>query len=181
MSALGALRERWRARRPPAEATARIDRDERITAWARTTDGGVVLATVRGLWLPDRERVSWHRVHKATWADGTLTLTGAEEPEPGVVVDTEPVTVDLAEPGALPAEVRERVTRSVGYSAHHRLPGGGGARVVGRRVPGTDGLSFVVRYDDGTDSTDPQVRAEVAKLVDAARSGVGDRLGGAAP
>lgn len=173
MSLWSALRDRWQARRPPAEAAQRLDRDERVAAWARADDGGVVVATVRGLWLPDRDRLPWHRVHKATWADGVLTVIGADEPEPGVVVDTPPVQVRLADPGALPAEVRERVTRSVGYTAHHRLPGGGGARVVGRRVAGTDGLTWAVRYDEGTDRTDPEVRAEVDRLVDAARASTG--------
>ena len=174
MSLLRPLRDRWRAGRPPPGATERLDRGERVTAWARTDAGDMVLATVRGLWLPDRDRLPWHRVHKATWSDGWLTVIGAEEPEPGVVVDTDPVRVRLDDPGALPAEVRARVTRSVGHTAHHRLSGGGGVRVVGRRVAGEDGLSWVVRYDEGTDRTDPEVRAEVDRLLDAARASTGD-------
>ncbi len=41
-------------RRPPAEATRPLARDERVLAWARTEGGGTVLATQLGLWLPAR-------------------------------------------------------------------------------------------------------------------------------
>ncbi len=45
--------------------------------------------------------------------------------------------------------------RSVAYTAHHHLPAGGGARIVGRRVPGVNGISWAVRYDSDTDPNDP--------------------------
>jgi hypothetical protein len=56
------------------------------------------------------------------------------------------------------------VTRSVAFTAHHPVPGGG-VRVVARRVAGADGLVWHVRYDDGTDLADPAVAAATAELV----------------
>ena len=79
----------------------------------------------------------------------------------------------LDEPGDLPKEVRNRVTRSVVHTSHHRLPEGRGLRVVGRRVSGVDGLSWHVRYDPDTRADDPGVAEATATLVADAREGGG--------
>lgn len=144
--------------RPPAEARARIEPGERLTAWGLTPDGSAVLSTTRGLLLPDGSRYAWHLIHKAVWNEGTLTVVPAVEVAPGVVADGSPFTVELGEPRDLPAEVRTRVTRSVAYSALYPVPGGA-VRVIARRIPGQDGLAWVVRYDSGADIGDPSVRA----------------------
>jgi hypothetical protein len=160
------LLERFRRGRPPAEAVARLERDERVTAWGRG-DSGVVIATPRGLWPPSGERVGWDEIHKARWDAGVLTVIRGVEVAPGVREDAPPLRYVLAEPGNLPDEVRTRVTRSVAYSTHHQLPGGG-VRVVGRRVPGRNGLDWAVRYDPGT-TPGPHSEQIVAELLAAAR------------
>lgn len=161
------------ARRPPAEVRRQLGRDEHVLAWGRTDVGAAVVATRHGLWLPGEDgprRVGWEQVNKATWDDGSLRITESEPVEPGVVADQPPYLVRLAEPGGLPAAIQERVTASVAYTEHHRLPGHGGVRVAGRRTPGRDGISFVVRYDEGTDRHDPEVAAAVEQLLMRARS-----------
>ncbi len=134
-------------RRPP------LDRDERIVAWTDVPQGQVIVATTFGLWLPGRDRLGWHEVHKAAWSGRELRIIPArvvEDRDGYVVVTDEPaVTYLLLEPGELPYQVRARVTRSVAYTAHHRLGADGGVRVVARRVPGVDGLTWTVRYDEG--------------------------------
>ncbi len=158
--------------KPPAEALAGLPPDERVTSWAVAGPGEVLVATPLGLWLgadEERHRISWDAIHKATWADGVMTILPGVEVEPGVVADDEPVRVTLAEPRDLPVEVRTRVTRSVAHSSHHTLPGGG-VRIVARRVPGVDGLTWVLRFDDGTDRADPEVRQLAAEFLEAARS-----------
>jgi hypothetical protein len=158
--------------RPPAEALAGLDTEERVTAWARVGDDEIAVATPRGLWLgagAARRRLTWDGIHKATWREGVLVLLPGVEIEPGVVADGPPITVQLPEPRDLPAEVRSRVTRSVAYSTHHTLPGGG-VRIIARRVPGVDGLTWVLRFDDGTDRADPEVRHSAAELLEAARA-----------
>jgi hypothetical protein len=87
------------------------------------------------------------------------------------VADRPTVEYRLADPGDLPAQVRARVTRSVGPSTHHPLPGSGGVRVVARRVPGADGLAWTARYDPGVDHDDPIIREATAALVEQARLG----------
>jgi hypothetical protein len=164
----------FRVERPPAEALAALEQDERLTGWGSTTSGEVVLATTRGVWLPasgsePRRRLSWHTIHKATWDQNVLKIVPGVEVEPGIVVDAPPVIVHLQEPRNLPAEVRTRVTRSVAHSSHHPLPGGG-VRVVARRVAGKDGLTWVLRFDDGVDRTDPEVRQAATELLDQARA-----------
>jgi hypothetical protein len=161
-------------RKLPAARRPALDRDERVIAWAGSSSAAapdaVVVATNLGLWLPGvGERLGWHEVHKATWSEPTLTVTAAEQVGEGegyrVMADLPAVEVTLADPDEVPRRVRERVTRSVAHSAHHELPGGGGVRVVARRVPGVDGLSWNVRYDEGTDPDAEEVAEATAELV----------------
>lgn len=167
-----------RRRTLAAGARPRLDRDERIVAWASTSDSSAdaaptaVVVTNRGVWLPGRKgRLGWHEIHKATWAAPRLTVVPAAVVGTGqryaVVADEPPVVVSLADPDDVPIQVRNRVTRSVAYTEHHAVPGGG-ARVVARRVPGVDGVTWHVRFDDGTDASDPEVAEATAELVAAA-------------
>jgi hypothetical protein len=165
------LLDRFRRARPPADALAVLQPDERVTAWGRTDDGGVLMATPLGLWVRTGEapeRLGWHEVHKARWDARVLTLIPSVEVEPGVRADAPPRRFVLAEPQNLPDEIRTRVTRSVAYSTHHPLPDGG-VRIVARRVPGRGGLDWAVRYDDGTvPAAGDQER--VAELLAAAKA-----------
>lgn len=135
---------------------------------------GVLVITNRGVWLPGEEhRIGWHEVHKAVWSGRELAITPAEvvdERDGYAVVADRPVrTYLLLEPGEVPHQVRTRVTRSVAYTAHHRLATGG-VRVVARRVSGVDGLTWTARYDPGTPDSEPAVIAETDQLVTAART-----------
>jgi hypothetical protein len=174
-------------RRLPSRARPALTRDERVVAWARTADApprrgraerdGVVIVTTQGMWLPGRaERLGWHQVHKATWAGSRLTVTPSTQIQTGqgyaVMADGEQIVVGLANPADVPAEVRTRVTRSVAYTAHHEVPGGG-VRVVARRIPGLDGVSWHVRYDPGTDPSDPEVRSATEEYVAVAAATTG--------
>jgi hypothetical protein len=166
-------------RRPalPAQQRPALDRDERVVAWAMAPQGALV-ATTNGLWLPGDPpaRLAWHEIHKAVWDGDALKITAAQwvERRSGydVVADRPGGDFRLADPGDLPATVRARVTRSVGPSTHHPLPGSGGVRVVARRVPGVDGLTWTARYDDGVDHDDPVVREATTVLVEQAKAGV---------
>lgn len=163
-----------RREKPPADALERLDRDERVVAWASTPDGGAVLATPLGLWLPGvPERLPWHLVDKAVWRDGQLTVTPAEDAGGGVLVEQPPVSVRISVPRDLPQTVRVRVQRAIAYTRHSPLPTGGGVRLVGRRVAGRDGLSWQRVYDSGVDPDDPAVREATAQLLAQARTEVG--------
>ena len=149
-------------RRPsiPAALKPPLEREERILTWADP-----LVATNRGLWLPDGKRLGWHDVHKAAWSAPQLLITPAEVAQQrqgyAVLIDGPVLSFGLAEPGDLPDQVRTRVTKSVGYTIHHALAVGG-VRVVGRRISGTDGLTWGVRYDAGT----PVELASVVELTD---------------
>jgi hypothetical protein len=166
----------FRRRRLPAGSRPPLDRDARVVAWAATTGDEVVVATNRGLWLPSAgggyaPRLGWHEIHKATWSGRALLVVPAREVETheGYVemADRETVSVTLLDPDRVPEQVRARVTRSVAYTSHHTLPGGG-VRVVARRVPGRDGVRWTVRYDPGT-APHPSV---VAGLVARGRAAI---------
>ena len=143
----------------PADIADRLDPDERVLATAVLVDGGHVVVTSHGLWLPSPDGVrlvSWHLVSKATWQSGALTVVEAEETETigGAVLlaDRPPVRVRLADPGRVPEAVQARVEGSI-RSRHHRDLPGGGAWFVQRKVPGRDGIVLQVRPDPGTDQT----------------------------
>jgi hypothetical protein len=174
-----------RRERLPAALTPALERDERVLAWARAGADRAVVATNRGLWLPDGEtssRLRWHEINKAAWSDGKLTLTRAGSvPGPdghadgtdfSVVRDEPPLTVVLAAPGDVPIRVRERVNASVAYTSYHPLPDGGHARVVARRVAGRNGLTWSVRYEGRVDASDPDVQKVTAELVASAKASI---------
>jgi hypothetical protein len=165
-------------RRPklPADRRPPLEPDERVLAWAAVGSepgGPVVVATNRGLWLPERDRLGWHEIHKAAWSGRELRVTPAEiaqeRDDYAVLVDGPVVAFLLLDPGEVPDQVRSRVTRSVAYTAHYPLPVGG-VRVVGRRVSGVNGLSWTVRYDAGT----PVDLEQVAKVTDELVAGARD-------
>lgn len=167
-----------RRERPPEDMLARLEPHERVLTWATLDDGGILLATQRGLWRPEDgepRRLEWHRINKATWREGTLEVIEAVEVEPGVIEDSRPMIYELTARRDLPNTVRQRVTNSVASTIHHPLPGGGGVRIVARRVSGVDGPQWSVRYDRGTDRHDPGVRARVAELLEAERSRVSEQ------
>jgi hypothetical protein len=171
-----------RRQKPPAEATARLDRDERVVSWAPAA-GGVVVATPLGLWLPGvPDRLPWHLIDKATWRAPVLTLVSAVDPGDGALVEQPPRSVRLEQPRDIPETVRVRIERAIAFTRHHPLPGAEGSeatgvrrgvRVVGRRVPGVDGVSWQVVFDAGVDRDDPAVRAAASAYVDQARAELG--------
>ena len=166
-------------RRPrlPAGLKPPLEPDERVVSWAEV-DGGALVATNRGLWLPGGKRLGWHEIHKAAWSGRELRITPAEVAEVrkryAVLVDGPPVSFLVLSPGELPDQVRTRVTRSVAYTTHHPI-NSGGVRVVGRRVSGRDGLSWAVRYDAGTPVDLPAVVELTDELVASAQGTVAPR------
>lgn len=186
---MGVLDRLLRRRRLPAVAKPTLEGDERIVAFAGAGGDDHVVATTRGLWLPGREtRLGWHEIHKATWSGRMLTVVAARpvggftvpgggtpddpatESTVDVLVDAPAASWQLLDPDQVPHQVRVRVQRSVAHTDHHRLAGGGGVRVVARRVSGADGLRWAVRFDDGVDPDDPQALAASAEHVIAARA-----------
>jgi hypothetical protein len=147
--------------------TARLDREERVLAWGRTTDNDVVVATQRGLWVPGGRRIGWHEIDKAAWAEDALTVTCGRvtDDDPDFVEDQPRQTWTLEETGTIPNVVRIRVNRSVAVTEHHDLHPTGGVRIVARRVSGQDGLSWFAHCDPGTDRRRPEVREQVAALL----------------
>ena len=161
----------FRRRRLPASARPPLADDERVVAFAGAAGDAVVVVTNLGLWLPGVSgptRLGWHEIHKATWSGRALQVVPAYEVAAhGTYVemaDGDPLTVTLLDPDKVPEQVRVRVGKSVAYTSHHPVPGGG-VRVVARRVPGRDGLRWTVRYDPGTEPAPDAVAVLVARGV----------------
>lgn len=160
----------------PDDFTGSLSSDEHVLTVGREPSGPVV-ATNRGLWLPEPEgvrRIPWHLVSKAIWDGGRLTVTEADEiGHAGAAVllrDRPPRRLALNETGRLPETVHKRVTGSIKSSHHRELPGGG-AWFVQRKVPGQDGIALQVRGDAGTDEAVLTAFAEdVSAQLDRART-----------
>jgi hypothetical protein len=162
----------------PADFPGTLAADERVLAVAEIADGGHVVATSWGLWLPDgadTRRIGWHAVTKATWSGGWLAVVEAVEVDTiddAVLLADRPMRrLRLARPGRVPESVHERVTGSIKSSHHRDLPGGG-AWVVQRTVAGRDGIQLQIRADPGTDErTVKALAAQVAGQIRRVRSG----------
>jgi hypothetical protein len=144
-----------RRNKPPAEAVASLDRDERVVSWAVVVGGGAVVATPRGLWWPEsgqQRLIGWQYVDKATWRDGVLSVIEAEVVDDLLLVDKPAVSVALEQPRDLPPTVRRRVESTVVQSELAPVPGGV-ARLVARRIPGRDGVTWWARLEHGTPDT----------------------------
>ena len=147
----------WLRRRPqpPASVMQQLDADERVVSFA-DVDGGVLVATPRGLWWPfpgGMRRIGWERVDKAVWTEGRLTVTEADLIDDVLLVDRPPISARVVTPRDLPPTVRKRVESSVVRSEVYPVPGGA-ARFVGRRIPGRDGVTWWVRLERGTRDTE---------------------------
>jgi hypothetical protein len=144
---------------------------ERVLAFAETTDGGNVVATLRALYLPatyDVGRLPWDRVVHATWTAPELVVTV----QPVTAGRPRTVRLELPGPGALPAVLRERVTASVVAERHVAWRGDAGARFAARRTE--DGsIRWSVVLDPGLDPRDPEVRARADAELAALRSAWG--------
>jgi hypothetical protein len=156
-------------RRPALPEGVVLEPEEHVVAVADVVDGGQVVATSRGLWLPDAQRLPWHLISKATWEGGALRVTPAREIEmvegAVLIADEHPHRLRLATPGRVPEAVHTRVTGSI-KSRHHRDLPGGGAWFVQRSVAGRDGVVLQVRADPGTDAdVVRQVARDVAQRL----------------
>jgi hypothetical protein len=148
--------------RPPADVVDRLPRDERIVSWADVPGGRVVLATPSGLWWPSVDElrlIGWQYISKAVWRRPVLTVIEARVVDDLLLVDRDPVAVELEVPRDLPLVVRKRVETNVVRSELIEIAGGA-ARFVARRIPGQDGVHWWARLEGGTPDTD-QVRSAV--------------------
>src|SRR5690349_9241887 len=107
------MKPRWSlkvARLPAAVREAlSLRRGERVLAHATTRGGSYTVVTPDALYLPAPDagfvRLPWERIERAQWKDGWLHIheVGGDGGH----------HVGLAEPGAVPGAVQERVTATI--------------------------------------------------------------------
>jgi hypothetical protein len=140
----------WREALPSGFA-GELEREEHVVATADVRSGGHLVVTNLGVWFPGAvERVGWHRVSKATWADGAMVFVVATEEDLGKAVllhDDPPRRFALGEPGKVPKAVHERVTQSIVSRERARMADGREAWLLERRVPGRDGTVRQIHPD----------------------------------
>ncbi|WP_328807707.1 hypothetical protein [Nonomuraea antri] len=128
------------------------------------SDEGYVVATTLALYLPDRSRVPYEEVDRASWDEQGLNL---------VTTDGERHTAPVAEPHLLPETLRERVNATIVVNKHVSLPGRGGVRLVARRPPGGEVLGWTFVFDEGLDPADPGLRAQAEQALEGVRRSMG--------
>lgn len=165
-----------RALRRATPPDVAVGQGERVLAWCRSVDGGILAGTRDALYVVDADgdatRIPWEQVEAADWDADTDVLRvslvgswGEQRVEHAL---------GLIEPGRLLQMVRERVTASVVLQRHVDVGGRQGVRVIGRRAPrGNAPIEWFYEYDEGVDPHDPAVRTAAAEALVAARSDVG--------
>lgn len=154
---------------PGAVRAAALEPGERRLAWATTPAGEAVVATDRGLRLPQAGRLDWPDVERASWRRPLLTVVRVSAVEGAGQREQ----VELVDDTGLADVVRAQVTASIAWTDHVRLQPAGGVRVVGRRRPGQELLDWQLVFDAGTDPDDPGLRAQADAVVLAARRTLG--------
>lgn len=148
---------------------------EKVVAWGRCPSadsgaGAFAVATDRALYLEDgARRVAWSSMGKATWTEPVLTFTAVDQR--GRIGS--PTTVELAEPGDLPAAVHDRVTASVVISQRVDLLGRGSALMVARRDSDDAAIRWSVVFDAGLDPSDPSLRQAADEALVNLRAALG--------
>lgn len=141
-----------------------LEPGERVLVYARTPDGGYVVATDRALRMPGRRPLPWYRIDRALWDQAGLSVHATDGGE---------WRLALPDPGRLPEAVRERVTSSILVNRHVRLGDRGGVRLVARRVPGRDEALWELVFDPGLDGSDPGLRAAADQVLEELRRNLG--------
>jgi hypothetical protein len=155
--------------RLPSDVAAQLSFEpgERQLAWGRSADGRWYVGTNRAVHLPDREgfrAVPWEHVARAEWQSDVDRLTIVEIAEEDTAETR--IEVQLEDPGRLLEVLRERISKSLVYSAYTPVRGRSGLSVVGRRPPSGDGpvtWRFVVSA--GLDLSDPDVAVAAQRAL----------------
>ena len=162
-------------RRPSAPDLV-VGPGERVLAWCRTVDDGVLAGTRDALY-------SRRRPATPPGSPGSRSRPPTGMPTPTCCASrwsargassASSTTSGSPSPARLLELVRERVTASVVLQRHVPLAGRRGVRVIGRRAPrGNAPIEWFYEYDEGVDPADPAVRTAAAEALVAARGDVG--------
>jgi hypothetical protein len=164
-----------RAMRRAGAPDVAVGPGERLLAWCRSADDGVVAGTRDALYVVGDGgtiRIPWEQVEAADWDAEAEVLRvslvgswGEQRVEHAL---------GLVEPGRLLEMVRERVTASIVLQRHVTVAGRRGVRVIGRRAPrGHAPIEWFYEFDEDVDPDDPAVRTAAAEALVAARNDVG--------
>jgi hypothetical protein len=173
---MGLFRRRSKPVLPDHVAEA-MPSEESVRTWATGKasvrgETAYLIASERALYVDDpsgRVRIPWDRVLKAKWVDPTLEVL--TQPGPGGV--TRMLRFRLDETGEMPVVVRERVTASIVVTEHVPLDGQRGVRVVARSDSDTGDIRWSMVFDQGLDSSDPDLRSRADEALARVRSQMG--------
>jgi hypothetical protein len=155
----------------------RLARGEHVLAASRAADDSYIVATGRALyrgWIrpgspeADHWRLPYEDILRVVWDDEAELLRVWEPSLPDGYTE-----VPLADPGAVPATVRERVTSTLVVSHHVPLQGKRGVWLSARRSPADSEVRWTMLFDAGLDPTDPGLRTLAAAALEELRESTG--------
>ena len=143
-----------------------LEKGERALV-AREATTGWVVATTRGLWLPDRgglSRVGWESVDGASWDQDASVLVVRE----AGAVGSRPRTWSgrMEDHRDLLLLIKEQVRATIVASRRVPIDATRGVTLVARRPPGSDRLTWAVSVDPGVDVADEGVRVLIESRLD---------------
>ncbi|MFS8100287.1 hypothetical protein LFM09_24465 [Lentzea alba] len=134
----------------PDGFTGSLEPDEVVIAFA-PVEGGHLVVTSLGLWVPGPRRIGWHLISKVKW-EGTLRVVEAAEASlegPVVLLEDLPAQrFAVDDPGRVLRAISQRVEGSIRARERVESPG---VWILQRKIPGQDGFVWQARGDAGVD------------------------------
>ncbi|MEV6241245.1 hypothetical protein [Lentzea sp. NPDC051838] len=150
----------------PDGFTGSLEPDETVIAHT-PVDGGHLVVTSLGLWVPGPRRIGWHLISKVKW-EGALRVVEAQEAGlegPVVLLEDLPAQrISVERPDRVLRPISQRVEGSIRHRERIESPG---VWVLQRKIPGRDGFVWQARGDAGVslDAVREAVSAIASKLA----------------
>ncbi|MGW6933083.1 hypothetical protein ACWGE0_23710 [Lentzea sp. NPDC054927] len=134
----------------PDGFTGTLEPEETVIAFT-AVEGGHLVVTSLGLWVPGPRRIGWHLISKVKW-EGALRVVEAQEAStegPVVLLEDLPAQrFAVDDPGKVLRAISQRVEGSIRHRERVESPG---VWIVQRKIPGRDGVVWQARGDAGVD------------------------------
>ncbi|MDX8035036.1 hypothetical protein SK803_32880 [Lentzea sp. BCCO 10_0856] len=134
----------------PDGFTGTLEPEETVIAFT-AVEGGHLVVTSLGLWVPGPRRIGWHLISKVKWEGALRVVEAREASTEGPVVLLEDLPAQrfaVADPGKVLRAISQRVEGSIRHRERVESPG---VWILQRKIPGRDGVVWQARGDAGVD------------------------------
>ncbi|MFD5824807.1 hypothetical protein [Lentzea sp. NPDC060358] len=134
----------------PDGFTGTLEKDETVIAHT-AVQGGHLVVTSLGLWVPGPRCIGWHLVSKVKWEGALRVVEAVEASAEGPVVLLEDLPAQrfaVDDPRRVLRAISQRVEGSIRHRERVESPG---VWILQRKIPGQDGVVWQARGDAGVD------------------------------